>query len=54
VASGMNSVEIVHGKGKGILRQLIHEHLKSRPDIKSYDDAPWDQGGPGCTIVHIS
>lgn len=53
VASGMNNVEIVHGKGKGILRQLIHEHLKSRPDIKKYENAPWDQGGPGCTVVHI-
>ncbi len=53
LVSGLNKVEIIHGKGEGILRELIHEHLEQRDDIKSYETASLEQGGHGCTIVHL-
>ncbi len=54
VASGLNNLEIIHGKGYGILKQLVHDYLKTRPEVKHFELAPWDQGGPGCTYVELN
>ncbi|WP_234572614.1 endonuclease MutS2 [Rhodohalobacter sp. 614A] len=51
---GLSQVEIIHGKGEGILHKLVHEHLEKRSEVKSFDIAPWDSGGSGCTVVHLS
>lgn len=51
VVSGLHKVEIIHGKGEGILKQLVHDYLAGRDDVRQFDIAPWDSGGPGCTIV---
>ena len=53
VVSGLTSLEIIHGKGEGILRKLIHEYLRKRPEVKNFELAPWEQGGPGCTLVTL-
>lgn len=53
VMSGLSQAEVIHGKGDGILRKLVHEHLKSRKEVKTFNLAPWEQGGPGCTLVHL-
>lgn len=53
LATGYNQVEIIHGKGEGILLELVHNYLKVREDVKSYEVAPWDSGGTGCTIVSL-
>jgi len=51
IASGLNEVQIVHGKGEGILKKLVHEYLDERKEVKSYELAPIEQGGAGCTVV---
>lgn len=51
--AGLQQVDIVHGKGNGILSKRIHEYLKSRGDVVAFDFAPWDLGGPGCTVVKL-
>lgn len=53
ISRGMNEVEIIHGKGQGILRKLVHAHLEKRDDVQDYDIAPLDRGGAGCTIVQL-
>lgn len=53
ISRGLRQVEIVHGKGEGILKKLVHEHLEERKEIKSYNLAPWEHGGPGCTLVEL-
>jgi len=53
VAAGLQQVEIIHGKGEGILKKLIHEYLENRNEVKEYRLAPADQGGAGCTIVTL-
>lgn len=53
LATGYHQVEIIHGKGEGILHQLVHDYLKDREEIKSFEIAPWDSGGTGCTIVSL-
>ena len=32
---GMNQIEIVHGKGDGILKDQIYSYLNERSDVKS-------------------
>lgn len=53
LASGLNQVEIIHGKGEGILKNLVHEYLQKRKEVQNYHLAPLEQGGAGCTIVEL-
>ncbi|WP_456426570.1 endonuclease MutS2 [Rhodocaloribacter sp.] len=53
VAAGLDRVEILHGKGTGALRQAIHTYLAARPDVAAFEDAPWNQGGAGVTVVTL-
>jgi len=53
VASGRSEVQIIHGKGEGILKKLVHEYLNQRNEVKSYEIAPIQQGGAGCTVVYF-
>ena len=54
VVGGVPSVEILHGKGTGALRQAIHQQLAARPDVAGYTDAPPDRGGHGVTVVELA
>ena len=49
--SGVEGVEIVHGRGTGALRKAVHELLRTFPGVESYHTAPEDQGGDGMTQV---
>lgn len=51
ILSGLNQLSVLHGKGTGILRDRIRNHLKGIPQVKSLQDAPVDQGGDGWTII---
>lgn len=53
VYRNMNQVEIVHGKGDGILRSQIQSYLNTRKDVHSVETAPIERGGAGCTIVEL-
>lgn len=51
--SGMDDLEILHGKGTGALRKAIHNYLAAREDVVTFEEAPWDQGGAGVTYVRL-
>lgn len=53
VFRGLNQVEIVHGKGDGILKEQIHKYLKDRTEVKQYELAHEDHGGAGVTVVNF-
>ena len=53
VYRNMNQVEIIHGKGDGILRSQIQSYLNTRNDVKSVQTAPIERGGAGCTVVEL-
>jgi len=53
MSSGLGQVEIIHGKGDGILRKLVHNYLGGRKEVREFALAPWEQGGPGCTLVYF-
>lgn len=51
--SGLKSVRLIHGKGTGILRKKVREDLRKHKNVKSYQDAPYNEGGDGVTIVEL-
>lgn len=51
--AGMSCVEIVHGRGTGVLRKAVHEYLKTYPGVSHFELAPEDQGGCGKTLVYF-
>jgi DNA mismatch repair protein MutS2 len=50
---GMSRVRILHGKGNGILRQLIRQYLSTVPNVTHYADEHVQFGGAGITVVDL-
>jgi DNA mismatch repair protein MutS2 len=47
------NLRILHGKGNGILRQLVREYLGSVNIVKSFRDEHVEFGGSGITVVEM-
>jgi len=50
---GFSKVRILHGKGNGILKQVIRDFLKNTPGVKSFGDEHVEFGGAGITVVDL-
>ncbi|GAB3502416.1 endonuclease MutS2 [Emticicia fontis] len=50
---GYPELRIIHGKGDGILRTLIRQHLRSYKQVAGMSDEHADRGGQGVTIVRM-
>ena len=50
---GYDELRIVHGKGDGILRNLIRQHLRGYKQVASTQDEHADRGGAGVTLVSM-
>jgi DNA mismatch repair protein MutS2 len=44
-------IRILHGKGDGILRKLIREHLKKNKSVASIQDEHVERGGDGISLI---
>jgi Smr domain len=53
-AAGFRSVRIIHGKGKGVQREMVRGVLKRTPFVVGWTDAPPVAGGWGATVAHLS
>ena len=51
--SGMNQVNILHGKGTGALMKAVSEFLKGQSFVKKFNFAHGDHGGAGITEVEF-
>ncbi len=51
---GMHELKVIHGKGHGILRELIRTELKNHPSVANFEDEHEDRGGAGTTIVYLN
>ena len=49
--SSLNQVEIIHGKGTGVLREGVSKFLKKHKHIKEFRLGAFNEGGDGVTIV---
>lgn len=54
VLANLGTVEIIHGKGTGALRQGVTEFLRSDRRVKAYHFANANAGGDGATIAELS
>jgi DNA mismatch repair protein MutS2 len=46
-------LRILHGKGNGILRQLVREYLSTVNVVKSFRDEDVESGGSGITVIEM-
>ncbi len=53
VMSGIGQLTIIHGKGTGVLRSAVQQHLKSHPNVKSFRLGTFGEGESGVTIVEL-
>lgn len=53
IVINMGTIKILHGKGDGILRQLIRQYLETVDVVRSYRDESVQFGGSGITIVEF-
>ena len=53
VLAGHRRVRIIHGKGRGILREAIHHALDSHPLVGMFSDSDPEEGGMGVTIAEL-
>jgi DNA mismatch repair protein MutS2 len=48
---GHGELRILHGKGEGVLRKVIRDHLKRYKEIASVADEHIERGGDGITVI---
>ena len=53
VLADLPYLRVIHGKGTGTLRQLVHDMLAADPRVKRFGFAPANQGGHGVTVVEF-
>ncbi len=52
-AAGLRSARIIHGKGTGTLREMVHKELKKRNYVQRFAFADPNQGGEGVTVAYF-
>jgi dsDNA-specific endonuclease/ATPase MutS2 len=53
VRAGIYEVRMIHGRGKGIQREIVRSILEKHPKVLSCKDAPAESGGWGATVVQL-
>ncbi|HET7005963.1 MAG TPA: Smr/MutS family protein [Candidatus Binatia bacterium] len=49
--AGFREVRLIHGKGKGVQRNIVRALLGKHVGVESYRDAPVESGSWGATVV---
>ena len=50
---GVKELRVIHGKGDGILREMIRNHLRTYSQVSNIHDEHADRGGVGITIFEL-
>ena len=51
--AGLTKVSLIHGKGTGVLRDVVRKYLATHPMVASYRSGDYDEGGTGITVVQF-
>jgi DNA mismatch repair protein MutS2 len=51
--TGLTMVSIIHGKGTGVLRTAVQQHLRNHKSVKNFRLGKYGEGETGVTIVEL-
>jgi DNA mismatch repair protein MutS2 len=51
--AGVNQLTVIHGKGTGVLRKAVQEHLRNHPSVRTYRLGVYGEGESGVTVVEL-
>ena len=49
--AGFHEVRLIHGRGKGVQKEIVRRILSQHPWVAEYREAPPERGGWGATLV---
>ncbi len=52
--SNLNEIQVIHGKGTGVLREGVTQFLKTHKHVKESRLGTFNEGGDGVTIVKFT
>jgi DNA mismatch repair protein MutS2 len=52
-SANVDQVTIVHGKGTGVLQNVVAERLRAHPRVDSFRPGDSGEGGWGVTVVNL-
>jgi DNA-nicking Smr family endonuclease len=50
---GIGQLRIIHGKGRGVLREIVHSILEKNPSVIAYRHESGSGGSWGATVVDL-
>ncbi len=53
VMAGLQRITIIHGKGTGVLRTAVGQHLRRHPSVKGHRLGTFGEGEMGVTVVEL-
>jgi DNA mismatch repair protein MutS2 len=53
ILGNIKRVTIIHGKGTGALKQIVHNILKHHPSVEYFRIGELTEGGAGVTVVDL-
>jgi len=53
ILSGIETIRIIHGKGTGVLRNAVKQHLKTHKSIRTHRLGVFGEGEDGVTIAEL-
>ncbi len=53
VMQGLHQITIIHGKGTGVLRKEVQNHLKKHPSVRTFRLGVFGEGDSGVTIAEL-
>lgn len=51
--AGFAEVRVIHGRGKGVQRKIVHSVLSRHPAVAAFRTPPQTRGGWGATLVDL-
>ena len=50
---GFGELRVIHGRGDGILREVVRNYLYEDPSVRKFSDEHPDRGGDGATVIFL-